>query len=365
MKKIYIEAPCFGFGPTSTSISLAKAICNKYNIIFITYGEALDFLNKSTDFNYLNIDTRNENNFTSVLEKSYDADVYIVNTNIEFAEFLLKHNKKVLIIDTLYWMWNCAPSIYINHKYFIQQVYFGDRINRFPHKFTCKPLIDYGLWQSHELITTKEALIAFGGMSEPGDHSYFLDYSCWLVKYLDRLIPTSVEQINVVGGLFNDTKKFDFSGRVKVWGSLATDHFNTIVKRSKYIFQETGLTSLYEMLASQRLFCLLPGLNVSQVYQGYDFHRSCSYPYCLLWPKTQELVNRFSSLPELEGLAYLENYLVYQLERSTLNYEDVVKNYITAVDNHEHISHRITDYIFGFPSITNIVMDMIVDMIGE
>lgn len=37
MKKIYIEAPCFGFGPISTSVSLANELKHKYDITFITY----------------------------------------------------------------------------------------------------------------------------------------------------------------------------------------------------------------------------------------------------------------------------------------------------------------------------------------
>lgn len=365
MKKIYIEAPCFGFGPTSTSISLANSIGDKFDIAFITYGEALDFLIQSTNYSYVEIDTRDEQNFVIALEKTADADAYIVNTNIEFAEFLLKNNKKTLIVDTLYWMWNSAPSIYVDHKYFIQQVYYGDRINNFPDKLTCKPLIDYKLWHPHRPNTDQEALIAFGGMAEPGDHPYFLDYSCWLVNYIEKLIPESIKKIHVVGGLFNRSRSYDFSERVKVWGSLTADKFNSIVKQSKYIFQETGLTSLYEMLSSQRLFCLLPGLSVSQVYQGYEFERACDYAHCLFWPQMRELVERFSVLPELDGLAYLENYLVNRLNRNNLNYDNIIKNYINSVDNHEYIPCKITEQIFSFPSITDLATGMLFDMLGE
>ena len=54
MKKLYIEAPCFGFGPISTSLTIAKKLEKEYDITIITYGESLDYLKKCSSYKYGN-----------------------------------------------------------------------------------------------------------------------------------------------------------------------------------------------------------------------------------------------------------------------------------------------------------------------
>lgn len=63
MKKLFIEAPCWGFGPISTSLAIAKKLETEYEIIFVTYGEALNYLKECKAYKYLEIDTRVEEEF--------------------------------------------------------------------------------------------------------------------------------------------------------------------------------------------------------------------------------------------------------------------------------------------------------------
>ncbi len=248
MQRIYLEAPCFGFGPISTSVSVANSLQKEYDIYFITYGEALQFLQKSTTYAYIEVDTRSEQEFNKISNVASKDDLFIVNTNIEFGTFLLQNDYKVLIIDTLYWMWNSAPLEYINHPYFIYQTYYGASVRDFPRHEECRPLINYDLWTESVRCKKSSALISFGGMSEPGDNTYIVNSAKAIIESIVDCLPEYITDIYVVGGLFDKKQFFDDSIKIHIVGCVDANEFHTVACECKYIFLSPGLTSVYEML---------------------------------------------------------------------------------------------------------------------
>lgn len=201
MKRLIFEAPCFGFGPICTAISLAKKLDKQYKILFITFAEACNFLKESTNYDFLELDTRKEDNFETISKIFSREDIIITNTNVEFSTFLIKKHLKVITIDTLYWMWNNVDECYKNYPYIISQAYYGKCKGDLPRKKTCRPIIDYNLCETTKNKETHSALISFGGMSEPSSSDYLIKYSNLLIKEIAKSLPENISKINVIGGL--------------------------------------------------------------------------------------------------------------------------------------------------------------------
>lgn len=356
MKKLYIEAPCFGFGPVSTSLAIAKKMEKEYEIIFITYGEALDYLKECTSYKYYEIDTRSEQGFYDLLKIITLDDYIIVNTNVELSCFLLEREYKVLVIDTLYWMWNQVPEEYTKNQNIIAQVYFGRGIGQLPPKEECKPIIDYNVWKKSEVKNSDCALISFGGMSEPADSNFILASAQLILDKIVTNLPDNVKIVYVLGGLF-PKRKYEFNNKcVEVLGTVNNVKHRELVEECKYLFYSPGLTSLYEMLSSERLVCLLPGLCVSQIYQIYDFHNYFEYPHCIMWKEYEELINHFDEMPELEGLAYLHDYLLNHASLNDIDIQAIISEYAYAVDHGVNGVQKEKRYkIFNCKSVDELV----------
>lgn len=356
MKKLYIEAPCFGFGPISTSLTIAKKMEIEYEIVFITYGEALEYLRECTSYKYYEIDTRSENGFNDLVKILTLDDYIIVNTNVELSCFLLERKYKVLVIDTLYWMWNQVPKEYTKNHNIIAQVYFGRGIGQLPHKEECKPIIDYNVWKKCEVKNSDCALISFGGMSEPADPNFILASAQLIIDKIVENLPDNVKIVYVLGGLFVK-RKYEFNNKwVEVLGTVNNVKHRELVEECKYLFYSPGLTSLYELMWSERLVCLLPGLCVSQVYQNYDFHNYFEYPHCIMWKEYEELIKHFDAMPELEGLAYLHDYLLKSASLNDIDIMAIISEYAYAVDHGVNgMKKEKRDKIFNCKSVDELV----------
>lgn len=332
MKKLYIEAPCFGFGPISTSLTIAKKLEKEYDITIITYGESLDYLKKCSSYKYLEIDTRDENVFSDLLKIITMDDFVIVNTNVELSCFWLERGYKVLVVDTLYWMWNKVPEEYINNQNMITQVYFGRKIGQLPQKKECRPLIDYNIWKKNDVKKSDYVLISFGGMAEPVEGDFVLKNAQLIIDKIVENLPENVKKVYVIGGLFSK-RQYEYKDIcIEILGSVNNVRHRELVEECKYLFYSPGLTSIFELLYSNRLFCLLPGLNVSQIYQIYDFHNYFEYPFCIMWREYEELVKHFDEMPELEGLTYLYDYLLNRASLDDIDFQSIISEYVYDVD---------------------------------
>lgn len=364
MRKLILEAPCFGFGPISTSISFAKNMQQNYEVMFLTYGEALDFLKKSTDFKYFEIDTRIEENFKKASEIFNNKDdIFIVNTNFEFATYLIKNNFNVISIDTLYWMWNKVDETYKTYPYIISQVYYGRNIGELPSKPECKPIINYDLWTNIYKDNNDSVLISFGGMSEPGSNSFVIKNANLMIEEIKKNLPKTIRKINIIGGLFDKNHYFEDGREINVLGLVGAKDFYKVMTESKYVFLSPGLTCLYETLLSEKPFCLLPGLNVSQIYQVYDFNKICNYKYCILWPDSQSLIEQFDRLPELDGLKLLENYLSCENKILKTDFKNVILDFVKNVDENKWvIDKKLKENIFNRENVEDLVCKMLLEM---
>lgn len=322
-----------------------------------SYGEALTFLKNSTDYSFLEIDTRYEENFKKVLSLVDSDALFISNTNVEFSTFLIENTLKVLIVDTLYWMWNDVPKQYAEHPYFIAQSYYGDNIANLPTQKICKPIIDYKLWEDQIAPTSDDVLISFGGMAEPGDHTYFIEYANWMVKKIADIIPNNLKNIHVVGGLFSVENEKYHDKNIHYLGALSPLEYSYLVRKCKYLFVSPGLTSLYELLVNKHSFCLLPGLNVSQVYQVYHYNKENPCSNSILWPDVEKLIYNFNILPELEGINYLEHYLNKELDKDAVDFVNPARVYFESLERGKgFVEKTVYKQIFNHPGINELVL---------
>lgn len=358
MRRIFIESPCFGFGPISTSISLAERLNDRYEIWFITFGEALLFLQKSTNYHFVEIDTRNESEFDKIKTVALPDDFFITNTNVEFSTYLISSSYKVIVIDTLYWMWNSVPGLYSNYDYFIIQKYFGKNVIDLPLHNECRPIINYSLWTEISCNKKNAALISFGGMSEPGDNCYIITAAKKMIEYIDEILPSDIVEVYVIGGLLNIQEEISTTNRrIHTLGYVESSKYHDIAKQCKYLFLSPGLTSIYEMIYSRMPFCLLPGLNVSQVYQNYQFSKECGYKYCIQWSEVESLIRLFSSVPELEGINHLREYVCNINIKNDINFKKSLKEYIDATDLAIcSFEQGIFSDIFKYPTVEDYVI---------
>jgi len=367
MKKVFIESPCFGFGPISTSISLAKQIQKNYDVEFITYGEAKEFLEKNLNNHIISIDTRYEKNFDKLLNYINKKDIIVVNTNVELSVYLLKKGYKVLTVDTLYWMWNNVPKIYTQNPYFIAQTYYGQNITKLPLKIECRPIINYDIWKPESVLKNANVLISFGGMAEPGEHTFILKYAHFIIRHIISCFHNiNIDTFYVVGGLFSKQDKNKYNKKVKIIDSLEAGKYKKLVNKCSYIFLSPGLTSLYEMMYAQRKFCLLPGLSVSQVYQVNHFKEKFNFPFCIVWKDSSSLIKKFDKLPELEALTCFESYM-NSLKESDINFEKVISEYIKSVNHSQYywINNKEIKRIYNKRDFTEIAVHMLKQMEGK
>ncbi len=107
----------------------------------------------------------------------------------------------------------------------------------------------------------------------------------------------------------------------------------------------------------------MPGLNVSQIYQVYQFSKECGYSYCIQWPDAERLVKKFSEIPELEGINVIRRYLSDLAIVHTIDFGSVVIKYIDAV-NKGAISYKNNVYtrLFECPQVDVIIQEMLKEL---
>lgn len=363
MKRLIFEAPCFGFGPISTAVSLAKKLDKQYKILFLTFAEACDFLKESTKYDYLEFDTRDERNFEEISKHFSHDDIIITNTNVEFSTFLIKNDFKVITIDTLYWMWNKVDSCYKNWPYIISQVYYGDNKGNLPKKKECRPIIDYSEWQQYSHHTDRSALISFGGMSEPNFSDYLINYSNLIIEEIIKNLPKDITKINIIGGLLEKISYLKNGIEINVLGTVNPETYRNLLSSSKYVFLSPGLTGTYEVLFCKKPFCLLPGLNVSQIYQVYDFKNSFDYKYCIIWPEVETLINAFNKQSELESLSFLRDYLLKSNRILKTDFKNVIRNFTQDIDNGDYyFNDYVCSKLFNNEKVETLVENMLLQI---
>lgn len=187
-----------------------------------------------------------------------------------------------------------------------------------------------------------------------------------MIEKIISNLPQYVKNVYIVGGLFNKKRYEQNNKCINILGTINKYQFKELVDKCKYIFLSPGLTSLYEMLSNERLFCLLPGLNVSQIYQIFHFYYSCHYPHCIMWAESKELVEKFSKLPELEGLSYLKDYLTNQVIKEHIDFERIITKYINSVNNKEFtVNKEVMNNIFNHKSVDELVEIYLERMVNE
>lgn len=365
-KRLFIESPSFGFGPISTSLALSKYLVEKYDVNFIASSKALEFLCMSSSLGYYDLDTRNEACFDQIRKFASTDDIFISNTNVEFSTYLLERNYKTVVIDTLYWMWNSIPSIYENHKLFIQQAYYGNPRASFLQKKTCAPIIDYSLWESSEenFYKSDEALLTLGGMEEPGDFSYIIRGSEVLISHITAVLKKhGIKRLHLVGGLTKLIPYINSNGvDLIVHGIVSPIEMVSLTKVCKYIFANPGLTALYELANANCSVFFLPGFNVSQIYQVSALQSALNYKNCVVWEDFEEMQRYFDVSTEHAGLDYLRRYFIdVEKHINNLNIDNKISKYIEDVNDDiiENQLQEVKKLVFGYPKISEILPSML------
>lgn len=147
---------------------------------------------------------------------------------------------------------------------------------------------------------------------------------------------------------------------INILGVLSPKKYFEVLSSSSYVFLSPGLTGLYEVLACKKPFCLLPGLNVSQIYQICDFKETLNFKYCIAWPEADRMVAIFNKQPELESLSYLRDYLLTTNRISEIDFKTTISNFVNDVENNNYYVNEQELYkLFKNQKVEDLVVEMI------
>ncbi len=78
------------------------------------------------------------------------------------------------------------------------------------------------------------------------------------------------------------------------------------------------------------------------------------------------MVEKFSKLPELEGLSYLKDYLTNQVIKEHIDFERIITKYINSVNNKEFtVNKEVMNNIFNHKSVDELVEIYLERMVNE
>jgi hypothetical protein len=349
---IYIEFPDFGFGPASTSVNLIAYLDKDRECKIISTGVALNFIRKIyPQIEYLDINTSNEDALYQVVEAVPRNATIISNTNPGFALWASNQGYKVLVVDTLFWMWGLLPDILENTTSYIVQHYFGHTLNLLSVTFDArnliyvKPIINFERWEKKAHSTlSNDVLIAFGGMGNPFSSTFEREYASWILGIILPVLLNceDVQKIHIVGGEIDKDLLghyiFNSSSNLIAHGAITPDDYQKLITSSKFHLITPGLTSIYESVIAGITPLFLPGSNVSQIIQSVHLKRFTGYNQMIFWSRANEIFDAITSVSEEAGMEILVKYIRTIMKNSGSDSRLIssqVQKYLNASDRSE------------------------------
>lgn len=352
--KLYFEFPDFGFGPASTTCNVINKLQKimKANFIVIAFGTALEFAKKTLrDVTFIELDTNNTEYYVQLLSVIKSDDIVITNTNLDFCRWSVNNNFRTIMIDTLFWMWECdldfipKTEIYIVQNYYQEEKIYNINFHRYKEQIiVVPPIIDVRENRADDTEKDKfpnHALISFGGMATPFNRKIIFEYCNLIIPGLITALQRNcVQEIHIVGGLIEPyismNPNIANDKNVTFYGSVSQQQYKKLLD-CQYLFLSPGLTSIYETIAMNKQPFFLPGFSMSQVLQAISLKSCTAYPYIANWNEIDDVLVKIESMSETDGSAYLNGFLEQSVKESYelpfledyLKLDDMVKKSIS------------------------------------
>lgn len=349
MKPILLfDAEPFCFGPVSTLLNLIhplkKELGNKYEFIFLASNTTLQLALKSTYFDHIiECNTTNVDDLENNRDLFERARAIIINTNL-FSLKWASHfvAKKIIFVDTLFWLWDTLPFNSTICKLLLVQEFFGvkERIdkehNKLPKNQIVGPLVLSNLNASFKKVPTKPfILVNFGGIETTIAPTLgFPDF------FINLLSQKEFKKFNFVfagGGKTIERMKETYLTKQNPnfldISCFSKSEYLGLLKCASKVIISPGLTSFYELSLSPKETFFLPPQNYSQNLQLRQYQLAikdlASFSWDSLYP---ELIVQ-PGLKESEG--------IYRTQKAVIHF-------LNSPESHEIFATKIWKFLSEF-----------------
>ncbi len=277
MKKIILcDAVPFCFGPISKMISIAEKIDKKeYDLILLASGTSLELGKKSNLFKIVNCNT--ESNVDLIKNKKWfeKADVFVNVMNPKSVEYALSLNKKVIYIDSLFWMWDKVPDFADKVEAYFAQNFVGVKDRIISESRDKINLVGPIIGNAFRGVKKKNHIVVnFGGiessMIKIGKNS---NYPFVIGKLIEKVFSNSKEKVYFCG---NDKiiRKAIPKRKNFIIGSMEHREFLKVLSEAKLLITIPGLTTTFEAFNYNVPTIFLPPENYSQFLnlKSFEMH---------------------------------------------------------------------------------------------
>lgn len=328
--QILCEAVSFGFGPVGKLIAIAELLNKKYKLDFIGSGCSFDLAKRSKLFNnYYNIDTTSSDSEIPVeIIDKYDVIISVINPI--FGQQVLKRGKKLVVIDSLFYMWHSLHPVWKNCNLLIIQSFNKEeeRIKNeyLTNAFIVGPIIS-NMISSKISLSNERLVLNFGG----ADYPYISD-SDILPKFIKSLainlsnLGNFSEKTIAIGPRYLDelNELLDYGYSIK---TFSHKEFMKLIRKSKVLMTVPGLTSTFEAFSLSIPVLFLPPLNYSQFLNLQILKNYGVAEYCVNWNDIYNVPEGI--LEEKQGVSLIESFLSKSIDDNSM--QNSLKNIYTSI----------------------------------
>jgi hypothetical protein len=312
-KKILLQSAPFCFGPTSTLLNIAKHFGEHHDLLMIDEGPSGELLKLSgLNIRPVKIASNKPSKELEALLKS--VDVIISNTDLEFARYCCENAvKKLVIVDTLFWMWDRIDPLLFKSSLYIIQDFFGTdeqlkRLGSPENLVRVGPLVNFNTNNNVNLHPQK-ILVSLGGC----DCTLFDPEIDPLPALIIELIQMALKEMNLpaekliitVGTKTREALK-TVIGDIEI-KTLSNSDNQLLMNNVQAIFLSPGITGTFEAMHAGVPVFFLPPQNYSQLLQLNEYQKFGVAPFCFNWPDVYPSFTLPNYLPEKEAVSRTRN----------------------------------------------------------
>lgn len=309
--RILCEAVSFGFGPVSKLLSLCELLNKRHQLDFIGSGCSLALAMHSNIFNkYIQCETTTFVEARKMSFSDYDAVISIMNPS--FAKFVLEQRCKLIIVDSLFYMWDAIDYTWNQCDLLLIQAFWGEqeRLQNSKHSNNAHivgPIVSTKMTKPN--IKYKNLLlINFGGADYPHFKNFdnvslfirmLVDHISILNKFERKIVSIGPRCINVLKHLESTNLKVR---------TFSHDEFLELLSGASMLLTVPGLTTTFESFHLGVPTFFLPPLNYSQLLNLRRFRALGLSNMGFCWDDyLPELMPEI--LPEKDGVQMIEELI--------------------------------------------------------
>ena len=335
--KILCEAVSFGFGPVGKLLAIAELLSVNFDLDFIGSGCSFDLAKKSDFFcKFFEFDTTSfDSEIPHEIIDAYDVVISVINP--VFGEQVLNRNKKLIVIDSLFYMWRNLHPVWRNCNLLIIQSFHeeSERLKReqLSNALIVGPIISNSI-KSKTNRSDKQLVMNFGG----ADYPYLSDSNV-----LPEFIKSIAIQLASINGF--DEKTITIGSRfcrelacLEEYGytiqTFSHHEFLKLLKSAYVLMTVPGLTSTFEAFSLSIPTLFLPPMNYSQLLNLQKLKNNDVADYSINWHDIYKVPEEI--LEEKKGVSLVESFLTNSLKNNEMQIS-VMNSFASEIDNKKNL----------------------------